>query len=157
MFMFVCVLFLLQIIVSPNASFLTKGMLMRSLSTTNIIEVFNWRLNQRKAYGVSFLKWFEPIVIRWFSQKKVSYKKVIFVGVHIHVYFHCTFFWISCGLRTQGNNNTKYFVISWIHCKELRLSEARMNPTYYAHWWIAKSSILGLSTWMHKVGPQKKI
>jgi hypothetical protein len=47
-------------------------------------------------------------------------------------------------------------VISWNHCKELRLSEARMNHTYYTHWWIATChfSVLVLEcTW---VGPQKK-
>ncbi len=145
------VLFSLQIIMSPNASFLTKGMLMRSLSTTNIFEVFNWHLNQRKAYGVSFLNWLETNVIPWFSQKTVCYKKVIFVGVHIHVYFHGTFFWTTCGLLTQGNNNTKYFVISWNRRKELRLFEASMNHTYYTHWWIATWSFLGLR--MHMVGP----
>jgi hypothetical protein len=143
-------LFSLQIIVASNASFLTKCMLMRSLSTTNIFEVFNWHLNQRKSYGVSFLNWLEPIVILWFSQKKVSYKKVIFVGVHIHVYLQTLSFGLLVAF-TQGNNNTKYFVTSWNHCKELRLSEARMNHTYYTHWWIATWSFLGLR--MHMVGP----
>jgi hypothetical protein len=97
------VLFSLQIVLSPNASFLTKCMFMLSLSKTNIIEVFSWHFNQRKAYGVLFLYWFEHIVIPWFCQKKVIFVVCIYMYIFMALSFRLLVaFWHKATTTTQN-------------------------------------------------------